>query len=264
MHRSLQSFHGLKLLYFLSFRRELTEDGKWTIEDEVFISKGASPALLNATMAMLSGNTSKIFVLHATTSLTRSIFLAARKILPRENRFAWIITENAYTRNEDLLYDFPLGTKAFLVNHDVRSEELLRDTIDLVGEAIEGDQGNAKDAQVVDAITRYRRSAPEFHNSATYTFPSSTSSSSLSSPSSPSTLKTSFSSLHKPTSSPSRHFPSPLSLKSPSSSSVSSTSSAHSALRSSLLTLTQTKPKARDCWTDRAEAGPPHQDLVYR
>ncbi|RUS80206.1 hypothetical protein EGW08_012031 [Elysia chlorotica] len=231
--------------------RELTEDGKWTIEDEVFISKGASQTILNSTMAMLSGNTSKIFVLHATTSLTRNLFLTARNILPKENRFAWIITENAYTRNEDLLHDFPLGTKAFLVNHDVRSEELLRDTMDLIGEAmpmVEGEEdGYLKDGPGVDSLSHHhhRRRVAEFHGAAPYTFPSSTSSSlSMLSPSSSYKMKTSFSLMHETSASPSR----PSSLRHPTTPPPR---------------LKREKPKVRDCWTDRAQALPPHQNIVY-
>lgn len=96
-------------------------------------------AVLNASLESISRNSSRIFILHATATFTRRIFLAAKRVLPKENRFAWIITENAYTRSEDMLKDFPLGTKAFLVNHDVVPEELLRDILDFTSEAFQGD-----------------------------------------------------------------------------------------------------------------------------
>ncbi|GFO39929.1 hypothetical protein PoB_006643400 [Plakobranchus ocellatus] len=254
--------------------RELTEDDKWTIEDEVFISKGASPAVLNASIATLSGNTSKIFVLHATASLTRRIFITARRTLPKENRFAWIITENAYTRREDLLRDFPLGTKAFLVNHDVRPEELLKDTFDLIGRAFQEHTHEDSAASTLDAMERYRRNAADFHGLAAYSFPSSTSSSlsdSSFSPSLSSTLIPSLS-IHKPTARPlslSSSFsslPSSSLLSPPSSSSSLSSSPAQptscSPLPVSLLS-SRGRPKVRDCWTERAEPVPAHQDPTY-
>ncbi|CAG5122087.1 unnamed protein product, partial [Candidula unifasciata] len=117
---------------------ELTSDSKWTIEDEVFISKRASPAVVQSSLEALNLTSSRIFILHATATFTRHIFQAANKVFPKGNRFAWIITENAYTRNEHLLRDFPLGTKAFLVNHDVVPEELLRDVLDFTSEAFQG------------------------------------------------------------------------------------------------------------------------------
>ncbi|GFR95055.1 glutamate [NMDA] receptor subunit epsilon2like [Acyrthosiphon pisum], partial [Elysia marginata] len=215
--------------------RELTEDGKWTIEDEVFVSKGASQATLNATMAMISGNTSKIFVLHATTSLTRNIFLTARNILPRENRFAWIITENAYTRNEELLQDFPLGTKAFLVNHDVRSEELFRDTLDLIAEAItaigDHEEENVKGAAITDAPAQHSLIHSRSYVSPSYTFPSSSST------------------------------PYKTSIFRETSSSISPSSLSHSLTPRPR--RRREKPEVRDCWSNRADVQPPHHNTVY-
>ncbi|CAG5130981.1 unnamed protein product, partial [Candidula unifasciata] len=131
---------------------DLTKNGKWKIEDEIFISKGASNVALNASFESVIFNTSRIFVLHATASLARRIFVTAKHVLPKQIRFAWIITENAYTRSENILRDFPLGTKAFLVNHDVLAKELLRDVLDFTMEAFQGD-GHGRSALISRLIT---------------------------------------------------------------------------------------------------------------
>ncbi|XP_035826843.1 glutamate receptor ionotropic, NMDA 3A-like [Aplysia californica] len=203
--------------------RELTQDGKWTVEEEVFISKGASDAALNDSLATLVGNSSRIFVLHATASLTRRIFRAANLVLSRHrSRFAWIITENAYTRKEVMLRDFPLGTKAFLVNHDVRSEELLQDVLTFIVEAFRGETHSR--SALMDQYT-----------------PSGASISSLSSIAS------------------SLSFPSHASSSEPSSllSSLLLSMSAYSPSSS------MGRNKARGCWSVRSTTVHPHHDPVY-
>ncbi|XP_059175762.1 glutamate receptor ionotropic, NMDA 3A-like [Physella acuta] len=124
--------------------RDLTIDGKWTVEDEIFISNTISEEALNNSLESLCRNSSRIFVLHATAALARRIFISAKHVFSHLNLLAWIITENAYTRNEDLLRDFPLGTKAFLVNTDVRADELLRDVLEFTAQAFQGnDRGDS-------------------------------------------------------------------------------------------------------------------------
>ncbi|KAK7482257.1 hypothetical protein BaRGS_00026500 [Batillaria attramentaria] len=109
-----------------------TQDEKWTVEDELILSRGLSDVEIQEALAALSPNVSRIFILHSSTSFAHRVLSVAPKVLNVDKQFAWIVTGNAYTRNERILRDFPLGTKAFLMNQDLHVEELLRDTLDFI------------------------------------------------------------------------------------------------------------------------------------
>ena len=112
--------------------RKLTNDEKWIVEDELFLSRGLSDQQIGEALASLSPNVSRIFVLHSSTSFAQRVLSLAPRVLNKERQFAWIVTGNAYTRNERILRAFPLGTKAFLMNQDLHMDELLRDTLDFI------------------------------------------------------------------------------------------------------------------------------------
>lgn len=110
----------------------LTKGDKWTVEDEVFLSRGFSDSEIKKSMASLDPNVSRIFILHSSTSLAHRVMSLAPTVLSDDKQFAWIVTGNAYTRNEQILRSFPLGTKAFLMNQDLHADELLKDTLDFI------------------------------------------------------------------------------------------------------------------------------------
>lgn len=122
-----------------TFRR-LTKTDKWQIEDELFLSRGLSDEAIKRSLQALNPNVSRIFVLHSSAAMAHRLLALAPSVLNSHKQFAWIVTGNAYTRNEKFLRNFPLGTKAFLMNQDVRMEELLRDTLDFILAAFQENQ----------------------------------------------------------------------------------------------------------------------------
>ncbi|XP_076440488.1 glutamate receptor ionotropic, NMDA 3A-like isoform X2 [Babylonia areolata] len=115
-----------------AFHKMTHEDSKWDIQNELFLSRALTDRQIEAQLSTLGPNVSRIFILHSSTSFAQRVFLLAPRVLNNERQYAWIVTGNAYTRDDKILKDFPLGTKAFLMNHDLHVNELFRDTLDFI------------------------------------------------------------------------------------------------------------------------------------
>ncbi|KAL8586115.1 hypothetical protein ACOMHN_065078 [Nucella lapillus] len=115
--------------------RQLTTDTIWDVEEELFLPGDLTDRQIEEELSQLSPNVSRIFILHSSSSFAQRVLSSAPRVLNPERQYAWIITGNAYTRNERILRDFPLGTKAFLLNQDLHMDDMLRDTMEFIQEA---------------------------------------------------------------------------------------------------------------------------------
>ena len=117
--------------------KTLTADDKWLVEDELFLSQDLTDSQIEAEFEVLSPNVSRIFILHSSTSFAKRVLSVTPGTQGDDRQYAWIVTGNAYTRDERILASFPLGTKAFLMNQDLHIEELLRDALDFILAALQ-------------------------------------------------------------------------------------------------------------------------------
>ncbi|XP_071117888.1 glutamate receptor ionotropic, NMDA 3A-like isoform X1 [Haliotis cracherodii] len=122
---------------FYTVLREKTQEKKWHVEVYRMSPARNTSKQIENFLSSLRGNTSRIFVLHTGIVLAGRIFRAARKLSLGEQEFAWIITENAYTLDDDIIRGYPPGALAFLMNNEFCMSELLQDSISFIGTAFE-------------------------------------------------------------------------------------------------------------------------------
>lgn len=122
---------------FYTVLREKTQEKKWHVEVYRMSPARNTSKQIENFLSSLRGNTSRIFVLHTGIVLAGRIFRAARRLSLGEQEFAWIITENAYTLDDDILRGYPPGALAFLMNNEFCMSELLQDSISFIGTAFE-------------------------------------------------------------------------------------------------------------------------------
>ena len=116
----------------------LTVESKWIVEDELFFSQDMTHQTVRSVLSGLNPNVSRIFVMHTSVALARRIIAMASTVLATDRQFAWIITGNAYTQDESILKSFSLGTKAFLTSQEIRPDDMLKDSLDLLLTAFQG------------------------------------------------------------------------------------------------------------------------------
>ncbi|XP_055956273.1 glutamate receptor ionotropic, NMDA 3A-like [Patella vulgata] len=116
--------------------KSLTQTQNWDIEEELIISNTATDNEIANQLVPIGNNNSRIFVLHTSAHLAMRILDQANRLHFTGQEFAWIVTENAYTRNTKDLQHFPPGTLAFMLNLALNEDELLKDTMTLITTAI--------------------------------------------------------------------------------------------------------------------------------
>ena len=114
-----------------------TQDQKWDINVIRFSLFRNSSKYIENVLAAQRTNSSRIFVLHASVALVTRIFKQARKLGLGEHEFAWIITENAYSMESDVIQCYVPGTLVFLMNRALCLDDLVKDSVLLIGTAAE-------------------------------------------------------------------------------------------------------------------------------
>ncbi len=107
-------------------------------------------------------NQLKIVVLHANPHLAKRIFQCSNFI---NSNISWCLTDKVFTRNKSLLKYFPDGALAFTITEQTYLQDILRDSITVILEAIMDIETNVRNFAFADRdcskLTRSEKNAGE-------------------------------------------------------------------------------------------------------
>lgn len=117
---------------FYSELKILLSDKKWNIA-VYFISSKFSRTYICSFIAKILKNERKIVMLHSTPHLAKVIFKCTQYV---PSSISWFLTDKVFTRNRSLLKYYPVGALAVAVTEQTYLEEMLKDSMSVVVEAI--------------------------------------------------------------------------------------------------------------------------------
>ena len=132
---------------FLHTFRALTADSQWRIEDTILLSRHSGTREIDHKLYNLLENKSRVIILHASVPLARRVFRVASANGFTQAGYAWFLTEDAVTRADAALHDYPVGLVAFKLDPTPALEHLVWDSVELVARATAryaADRGGAR------------------------------------------------------------------------------------------------------------------------
>lgn len=106
--------------------KKKSSDPKWDVQGKI-ISESLSNSELSALATSMLGTGPKIVIIHADLKLTKRIFRAINEANLTVINHAWFATETSFTRDHDLLDDFPSGTLSIIPSYVVNIEDVILD-----------------------------------------------------------------------------------------------------------------------------------------
>lgn len=147
---------------FYSELKLLLSEKKWNIS-VYFISSKLSVKNICNMIVNLFRNQLKIVVLHVNPHLATRIFQCSNCI---NSNISWCLTDKVFTRNKPLLKYYPDGALAFTITEQTYLQDILRDSISVILEAIMDIDTNVRSFAFADRdcskLTRSEKDAGNF------------------------------------------------------------------------------------------------------
>ena len=122
---------------FLQTFKRLTADDPWRIEDTINLSVRSRKKTIDYKLYSLLEKKSRVIILHSSVALARRVLQVATQNGLTKEGYAWFLTENAITKDEQTLTDYPVGLVALSLDDHTELHDIVTDAVGLIAKATE-------------------------------------------------------------------------------------------------------------------------------